>query len=178
MKVEISEIPVATPGSHPLLTSPQYAANLAGSSIFFQVMSGIDEHPVRVILHDKWSGERMQLVIQREGDFKPIGSPPEKLPKLAAVSTVKPASLIQRVDVPAMAPPAPQVLPPPVPRVAPSPAVSPSPAQKLVPPGGAPAVRTPAPSSPSPSPKLAVPPSIPKIVSVSGAPSPRISVKK
>ena len=75
MKVILAELPDAPPGQHPLLSQAQYAAQLAGSSLFFQVMSRIDENPVKVILHDRNSGKKQLLTIETSREVTPIPPP-------------------------------------------------------------------------------------------------------
>lgn len=167
MKITLEELPKSIKG-HPLLESPQYAAQLAGHSLFFQVMSGLGENPVRVILHDKFSGERKLLVIECEGKLSKAAveanTPDHAHWKSAEVSeskvkipVIKPAPLIQKVEIPALPSAGPKVTRSPI--ISPSPSLAPkvAPAPKLVPSGGSPA------PSPSASPKVGSP--SPKILS-------------
>lgn len=64
MKATIEDYKSVKPGSHTLHESPQYAAQLAGGGLFFQVMSGLTENPIRIILHDRFSGQRKLLTIE------------------------------------------------------------------------------------------------------------------
>lgn len=133
MKVTISDLESAPAGKHPLLSQAQYAAQLAGSSLFFQVMSGLSENPVRIILHDKFSGERKLLVIETAKELS------------AHLKTVD-FSQIKEVaisEVSEKAPPVPVVKPVSTPSLSPglSPKVAPAP--KLVPSGGIPAPKPP-----------------------------------
>lgn len=129
MKVTISDLPSAEPGKHPLLSQAQYAAQLAGSSLFFQVMSGLSENPVRVILHDKFSGEKRLLVIETAKELSPhLKSVDYSQIKEVAISEVSknapPVHVVKPVSTPSLSPGL-------------SPKVAPAP--KLVPSGGIPA---------------------------------------
>ena len=129
MKVTITELESAPAGKHPLLSQAQYAAQLAGSSLFFQVMSGLSENPVRVILHDKFSGERKLLVIETAKEL----SPHLKTVDFSQIKEVALSGISEK------APPVPQVKPVSPPSLSPSPSPKVPPAPKLVPSGGVPA---------------------------------------
>jgi hypothetical protein len=155
MKVTITDLESAPAGKHPLLSQAQYAAQLAGSSLFFQVMSGLSENPVKVILHDKFSGERKLLVIETAKEL----SAHLKTVDFSQIKEVAISEVSKKV------PPAPVVKPVSTPSLSPglSPKVAPAP--KLVPSGGIPAPKpldTPkvssAPSPLKPAVKLTVPP--------------------
>jgi len=169
MKITLEELPKSIKG-HPLLESPQYAAQLAGHSLFFQVMSGLGDNPVRVILHDKFSGERKLLVIECEGKLDKVAveantpdhahwKPAEVSESKVKPAAIKPAPLIQRVEIPALPSASPKVERSAAP--SPSPSLTPkvAPAPKLVPSGGSSA------SSPIVAPKVVSP--SPKILSPS-----------
>jgi len=84
MRVTVEDYTPVTPNTHTLKESPQYAAQLAGGSVFFQVLSKLDENPVRVVLHDKKTGQRKLLIIERMAEraitvTKPQVSPPRVL---------------------------------------------------------------------------------------------------
>jgi hypothetical protein len=150
MEITLTDLPDSEPGKHPLLSSPQYAAQLAGGSVFFQVMSGLTENPVRVILHDKFSGKRKLLLIEAARELNPL------------LRSIDP-SVIKEVQMPRpseMAPPAPTA---PLKAKAvptPSPAKTTSPAPKAVASGAslkpAPAAPKNEVKSPVPAPKVAV----------------------
>lgn len=76
MKISVTELPDVQPKQNPLLSSPQYACQLAGSSLFFLVMSGLTENPVKVILHDKFSGKRQLLTIETAKELTAVIAPP------------------------------------------------------------------------------------------------------
>jgi hypothetical protein len=134
MKVLVESIANSTPGKNPLLETPQYAAQLAGSSIFFQVISKLDEHPVRVILHDKYSGERLKLTIERSGEFKPIEKVVVEKPQPTITKVIVPVSVTPTAPPPALKVPLlrPPSLTPGVPKTV-------APAPKAVPSGATPA---------------------------------------
>jgi hypothetical protein len=67
MKITVSELPSVAPQSNPLLVQAQFVSQLAASGVFFQVLSGLTEVPVKVCLHDKISGERRLLIIECAG---------------------------------------------------------------------------------------------------------------
>ena len=133
MKVTITELEGAPAGKHPLLSQAQYAAQLAGSSLFFQVMSGLSENPVRVILHDKFSGERKLLVIETAKELSPHL-------KTVDFSQIKEVAIS---EVSKNAPPAPVVKPALTPSLSPSLSPKIPPAPKLVPSGATPAPNPP-----------------------------------
>lgn len=63
MEVHIEDLEDETPGKNPLMLQSQYVSQLAGSGVYFQVKSSLTENPVRVVLHDRFSGKRKLLVI-------------------------------------------------------------------------------------------------------------------
>lgn len=67
MKITVSELPAVAPQANPLLVQAQFVSQLAASGVFFQVLSGLTEVPVKVCLHDKISGERRLLIIECAG---------------------------------------------------------------------------------------------------------------
>lgn len=101
MQIDVKELPEVEPGRNPLLVSHQYAAQLAGSSIFFQVVSGLSEHPVRIIVHDRLSGERSELTITRSGKVRVLEEPEVLVKVVAKVAAPKTPRL---VTLPAAAP--------------------------------------------------------------------------
>ena len=74
MKITISELPSVAPQTNPLLVQAQFVSQLAASGVFFQVLSGLTEVPVKVCLHDKVSGERRLLVIECAGTTSQVTS--------------------------------------------------------------------------------------------------------
>ena len=142
MHIEIIDWEDVPKGTHPLHASPQYAANLAGGSLFFQVMSGLTENPVKIILHDRFSGKRKVLIVETARELSPLLKSED--PKVQAE--------VRKVSLPREAPPAAVVKP--APKVISTPQVAPKapPAPKLVPSGGAPAPKL-VPSGGAPAPK-------------------------
>lgn len=112
MEVEISDMPKEEPGKHPLLSRAQYAAQLAGHSLFFQVMSGLSENPVRVVLHDKYSGIQKLLTITLEERLLP-----QAVIQTAPTPVEKPVvKRVKIVQLPPISQPVPTPTPPPSPR--------------------------------------------------------------
>lgn len=66
MKIRIEEMPAATAGAHVLHTNPRYPAQYAGNAVFTQVITGLDENPVKIVVHDRTSGDRMLVVIEKD----------------------------------------------------------------------------------------------------------------
>jgi hypothetical protein len=163
MKATIEDFPNVPPKDHTLLHSPHYAAQLAGSSLFFQVMTGLRENPVKIILHDRFSGERKLLTIETsEKLVKPAEShvaqkavvgemkqapkqfvkPPTKVPqdvgfKLVTISVPESPSEVKKSPLSVSSPATPVAR-------TPSPSLSPSPSPKV-----SPTIKTPSPDSSS-----------------------------
>ena len=99
MKITIEDLSDVPAKTNTLLHSPQYAAQLAGSSLFFQVMTGLCENPVKVILHDKFSGKRMLLTIETA---TALTKKPELKPEIKQVQPL--VKVVEAVDAPKIAP--------------------------------------------------------------------------
>jgi hypothetical protein len=98
MKATIEDYKSVKPGSHTLHESPQYAAQLAGGGLFFQVMSGLTENPIRIILHDRFSGQRKLLTIECDSPTRRASDPPVQ-------------QVVKSVQLSKNAPPSPPVSP-------------------------------------------------------------------
>lgn len=88
-------MPKTEEGKNPFLVSAHFVSQLAGSGVFFQVMSGLTENPVRVIIHDRLTGERKMLIIEVSPRFQSAAAVPmntqqtptsSKPPKVSEVS--------------------------------------------------------------------------------------------
>lgn len=76
MEVTIQDLPEVGPNKNPLLVQAQFVSQLAGSGVFFQVVSSLSENPVRVILHDRISGKRKLLIIEAAMKMEKVAAAP------------------------------------------------------------------------------------------------------
>lgn len=151
MEIEIIDMPEVEPKKHPLLVESKFPANILGKALFVQLISGLNENPVRFVLHDRFSGMRKMVVVKVADTI--VETPMEKAHK----AFEKAAEQIREVSAP-MPVSAPAAMVPRSPKVIPSPTLAP----KAPPAPTAVVSRVSAP--PPTAPKLSVPgkPTVPK----------------
>ena len=135
MKVTVTKLPETAPRSHPLHLNSKQPSQFAGHFLFTQVISGLTETPVKIILHDRLTGKRTMLEIEQEDDdivvVEPIDESSLKEVEIAAVPRLV-VAVPSRAAAPTPSPtPRPPPSAPPAPKAVPTVAKAPAPSPSL-----------------------------------------------
>lgn len=134
MEVTVAEMPEAAPRTNPLLVEAKYPAQYLGGTLFAQCITSFSDPVVKIILHDRRSGQRKLItaVLDVNAPLVIIGNPEIKENAKKEISKVeRPAPQIVRVEMPSPAPNHVLKSPPAVPQVAPCMKVAAPPPLKL-----------------------------------------------